>query len=256
MPNEKPYILLDNRLDDGVPTATTTASGYDVLNLRDWRPYTYWKANTNAVHYLTVDCGSAKTADSLAILSHDLFTQGAQVSVECSSDNFSADTTVALAAFGPTDNKAVFKTFAAQTKRYWRLKIANLTAACFLGILAIGTRITFPRYLLESFDPIAEEPKGESARNPNGQILGSVVGYIEKTARVRFQSLTTTFAESTFRPAWDLHISKFKPFFWMPDYTNRPQDAFLMAIKPGARLEMPWEGLSRRLELELIGVKE
>lgn len=38
-----PKILHDNRFDDGDPVASTTAAGYDVRHVRDWRPYTRWK---------------------------------------------------------------------------------------------------------------------------------------------------------------------------------------------------------------------
>lgn len=38
-----PRIYHDNRLDDGTPAASTTDTGYDVLNLLDWRPFTKWQ---------------------------------------------------------------------------------------------------------------------------------------------------------------------------------------------------------------------
>ena len=53
--NAKPILLFDNVFEDGTPTATDTASGYDVLNLIDWRNYTYWKAASAGTKHLTVD---------------------------------------------------------------------------------------------------------------------------------------------------------------------------------------------------------
>lgn len=38
-----PKIFHDNRLDATTPVASTTATGFDVLNLADWRPYTEWR---------------------------------------------------------------------------------------------------------------------------------------------------------------------------------------------------------------------
>lgn len=256
MPIEKPYILYDNRLDDGTPTATTTASGYSVLNLSDWRSYTYWKAGSTATQYITVDAGSAKAADSLAIISHDLFTRGASISVECSSDNFGADITVALAAFAPTSDKAIFKTFTSISKRYWRLKITGLTAACFMGILVIGARLTFNRYLTEEFDPIGEEPVGESLESVQGQPLGSVVSFVKNNSKISLRIISDSWFTNTFKPAWDNHISKFKPFFFVWNFTNFPTDIRLMWLSPGQRLEAPYEGLTRKFSLEFHGVKE
>jgi hypothetical protein len=53
-----PIILYDNRFDDGTPTATVTADGYSVLNINDWKTYTFWKGDATDPTYLTVDTGS------------------------------------------------------------------------------------------------------------------------------------------------------------------------------------------------------
>lgn len=42
----KPKFLFDNRFDDAVPAASSTAPGdFNVLNLRAWRPHLFWKPN-------------------------------------------------------------------------------------------------------------------------------------------------------------------------------------------------------------------
>jgi len=39
-----PKFFYDNRFDDATPVASSTAAGdFNVLNLRDWRPFTFWK---------------------------------------------------------------------------------------------------------------------------------------------------------------------------------------------------------------------
>lgn len=50
-----PIILHDNRLFEGTITATDTASGYNVANIIDHRPYTFWQAASAGLKYLTVD---------------------------------------------------------------------------------------------------------------------------------------------------------------------------------------------------------
>ncbi len=251
-----PYILYDDRLADGTPTATTTASGYDVKNLTDWRPYTYWKAGSNAIQYITVDCGAAKAADSLAIYGHDLFTQVAQVSVECSSDNFATDITQALAPFSPSNNKAVFKTFTSQSKRYWRLKVANLTAAAYIGILTIGSRLEMEKPPLSDFDPIGEKPASESEINVEGQLLGVVNRIVEKLIEANF-AVTDSWFNQLFLPAWDNHLSFVKPFLWANDIATYPDQVFLVRIAPDFSLHVPYMAPGYRLlSLRLVGVKE
>jgi len=64
----KPKFLYDNRLSDATPVASSTAAGdYNVLNLRDWRPYTWWKPSAMPAT-VRVDCGLQRSAD-YAILS-------------------------------------------------------------------------------------------------------------------------------------------------------------------------------------------
>ena len=47
-----PVILADNRFLEGTPTATDTATGYDVLHIRDLRTFTSWKGATAGTKYL------------------------------------------------------------------------------------------------------------------------------------------------------------------------------------------------------------
>ena len=42
----KPVILYDSRFDGGVHSASSTAPGYDVHNIHDWRPFTFWRPQT------------------------------------------------------------------------------------------------------------------------------------------------------------------------------------------------------------------
>jgi hypothetical protein len=48
-----PIILYDNRFEDGALSATNTATGYDVNNIKDLRTHTYWKANAAGTLYIT-----------------------------------------------------------------------------------------------------------------------------------------------------------------------------------------------------------
>ena len=81
-----PSILYDNIFTLATPTATTTDSGdeFDAAHLNDYRTYTYWKASKSSTCYLYIDAGASDTADTLGIVSHNLGTVGATVSVESS----------------------------------------------------------------------------------------------------------------------------------------------------------------------------
>lgn len=257
MPNERPHILWNNLLDSpSVLTATSALDGHPADKLIDWRPYTYWMPTSTATQYITADCGSAKAADALAIYSHDLYTRGATVSVECSSDNFAGDVTAALAPFAVTGNGAIYKTFASLSKRYWRIKIVNLTGACYIGIACLGPRLTFDRYPLDGFDPAAEEPVAEDALSTDGQLLGSVNRHVQRSFSVPFSHLGESWFTSTFKPAWDAHLGRHRPFFFVWDPTGHPTDVALVAVRAGSKLSAPMTGQTRAMALEFAGVME
>lgn len=105
-----PILLYKNRFNDGTPIATDTAAGYSVLNIKDLRSYTVWKAASLGTKDLRVDCGSAKSADCLGLIGHNLATVGADVLVQCSTDNFGADISTVL-AIRPTTDKTILQPF-------------------------------------------------------------------------------------------------------------------------------------------------
>lgn len=254
-----PAILSDNRFADGVPVSSTAVdAGYAVLNVIDWRPYTYWRVTGAGPHYITIDCATAKSADTLGILGHNLASLGATVSLECSSDNFVAETIVALAGFVPTTDRVIYQSFATQIKRYWRLKIALGGAySPYIGILCAGTRLTFPRRMAAPFDPTPQAIKARSERSTSGQLLGSVVSYIEVAPKPTWRLLDPAWIASTFDPFWDGHASALKPFFWAWEPGDHPTEIFLVSLAPDFALSRPYPGgLRRDLSLDLIGVKE
>lgn len=238
---QDPIILYDNRLEDGTPIASSTASGYDVLNLKDFRDYTYWKANnTTTPCYITVDCGSAQDADCLGILKHNFNTISASISVECSSDNFSGDTTVALSAFSPSSDLVIFKTFTNQNKRYWRLKInGSLSAAPYMAVLMIGKKLDVPFPLKAPFSPAVEGIEAETSRSKTGHILGTVLKYRSISIKATIIRPTWTWMFNTFKPVWDSHISQLKPFFWAWDYDDYPNDVYLVVWKKSSKYKTP-----------------
>jgi hypothetical protein len=222
------YILYDSRFNDGTPTATNTATGYSVLNIKDYRSYTLWKATGSGTLYLTVDCSTAKAADTLGIFYHNLGTAAASVSVECSSDNFAADTTVALAGFNPSNDYAILKTFSSVTKRYWRLKIVTAAVTPQLAICLIGERITFPSGPLAPLNKYTIGIESEIEHSKAGHILGTVVRYHPVKLSYVFPPSESNYTwwSVTFKAFWNNHGKLLKPFFFCLDYGNFPDDIF------------------------------
>lgn len=252
--NAKPFLLYDNRLEDGTPTATDTETGYDVLNLIDWREYTFWQADTFGTKYITIDCGAPVSADTLAVSGNNFYTASATISLESSADN--ATWTERLVGFTVTSDDVFAKTFTSASARYWRLKIITAAVAARMAILCIGIRLDMERYPQMMFDPDQQSPIVDSERSKVGYLLGNVINYHERQISASFKNLTPAWISSTFYPAWVDHLSLLKPFFFAWDITNHATEVYLVALKSGSKLSMPNTTYFRSVDLNMIGSRE
>lgn len=228
MPAAYPKILYDNRFKDATPVASSTATGnYNVLNLRDWRAFTWWKPATLPAT-VTVDCGSAKSADYLWVWGHDLFTNGCTIELRGSTDNFGASDVLVITKT-PTSNKPFMVTVASASYRYWRVRITGSTAPS-LAIVAAGAALDIPEYIKAGFDPLGRTVKGQANRSAGGFPMGRVVMYEDWSEDLRFDLLTWTWVRASFLPAWSAHIRS-DPFGYAWDPDGHADELYLLAAK-------------------------
>ncbi len=258
MMNE-PVILYDNRLFDGTPTATDTDSGseYDVLNIRDLRPYTWWKAGSAGTKYITIDCGSTKSVDAMGIFSHNLGTAAASVSVESSGTGaWAGEEVQRLAPFTPSSDLVILKLFTSASAQHWRIKIVTATVIPQIAVSLLGERMTFEKRLQGDFDPNQETIEGTSQKSKTGQILGEVVRFHSLKILPAWRELTPSWISSTFVPAWNAHIKLLKPFLWAWNPDIYPDEVYLVKVPDNFTRNMPWTRNRRSLSLELEGISE
>lgn len=251
-----PVILADNRLLDGTPTATDTADGYDVLNLRDLKTFTKWKAASPGQKYVTIDCTTPRSTDSLGIVGHNLFTAQAQVTVDTSPDGIAW--TNRLAGFVPSSDRAILKTFPAVSARWWRVGIDSASEASSLAVLLLGTGIVFPYPPDAPFVPAEESMEAETNRSKAGHVLGTVVRFKPYRIKARWSNLPRSFVEGTFLPFWEQYASNLHPFLWGWDLDRYSGDVRFVRVEEGYayRPGVSLLGYYDSLELEMEGVKE
>jgi hypothetical protein len=251
-----PMILYDNRFLDGVPTATDTADGFNVLNIMDLKTFTWWKAPSAGIKYLSVDCGAQKAADSLGVIGHDLSSVGAQISVE-SSDNGS-DWTERLPAFNPSSDKAFLQLFTGATARHWRLRINSPTFAPSVAIVLLGMRMSFPFPVDAPFAPIKEQVETVGKKSKGGHLLAHHVKYKPFTISARLSYPERTWVDSVFLPFWLDYGSELHPFLWAWDLDVYPEDVRFVRFEPGYSYSPQVSILNYydSISLELEGVRE
>lgn len=252
--NSKPQILFDNRFLDATPTATDTAADYDVLNIRDLRAYTFWKAASAGIKYITINCGTAKNASGLGIAGHNFKTIGAAVSVESSPDN--TTWTERLAPFIPANDFALMKVFTEVSAQYWRVKLGAGSAAPYIAILILGTPLVFERYLIGDFDPDGQEIMAQSTNSKTGHLLGTTINYIRRNVSARWSLLTPAWIKNYFLPAWNAHLAWIRPFFWAWEITNHPDEVYWVRLNAESVLAMPYDPVRRSLSLDFEGLNE
>lgn len=218
-----PIILHDNRFADGAITATGVTDDTR-LYIIDGRPYTWLVFPSSGTKYITVDCGTAKSADALGIIGHNFATSSATVSVESSADNNTW--TQRLAGFTWASNRALLKTFTTASARYWRIKIVTASVAPAVAVVMLGSRITFPCSPDSSFTPFSESVEVDSNDSKNGQALGSVVRFFPVAIKPTFSNLTRTWVEGTYRPFRENWSRYRKYFFWAWDVDTYPTQVF------------------------------
>ena len=145
-----PMIGYDNWFDSAsvITPSSENSTSYVIENAYDWRADDWWKPTSGTSHNVILDMGSAMTPDCLGIAFHDLFTQGAAVTLRGSSDNFIADDNLVHTMTVDSDNilfegflfrpGGIFRTAKAKKIRsvVWPLGNAMITGG--------GKRITFP----------------------------------------------------------------------------------------------------------------
>lgn len=249
-----PELLYDNRLLDGTITASSTATGYDARNLTDLRAFTYWRSASGTPHTLTIDCGSAKSADTLAVALHNLFSRSASVEVRGSTDNFAASNVSVMAAFTPASDNLIYQHFTATSFRYWRIIFTGLDV--FVAIAVLGTRFTFDAQIEGEYIPAVDRPKNVIEITRNGDVTASTTMVRSLECGLRLGFMLDSSFRTTFKAAWDAHLSLCKPFFFAPDYTNNPRDVFFYRVKPGAEIQTGYNMQNMRaVVLPMVGIE-
>lgn len=256
--NAKPKHLRDNRFLDGTPTATDTDSGseFDVLNIKDWRYETLWKAASSGTKYLTIDSGSAQAVDSFFVANHNFFTATATISVESSTTGvWGGEEVEQLAGFTPPDDKAFMKTFTQVTIRYWRIKIVTGAIAPYCGVVLLGAMFTYEKYPMAGFDPNIEKVMSETNKSLAGYPLGTIINYYERPIDVKFRLLSPSWVTNTFAAEWT-HMRQGLPVAFAWDITNHSTEVYYGAIPVKFTLKMPYDPTYRTLNLKLDTIVE
>lgn len=249
-------VLADNRFLDGVPVATTTEVGYDALNVRDLRTYTHWRATSNAVNRISVDCGAPEAADTLAVARHNLGTVGSQLSVESSDDG--VVWTSRLYVFVPPSDKAFLRRWVTAAARHWRVSFNAQTAVPQVAVLMVGQAIAFPRRPDSPFAKMEVKQESERAVSKTGQLIGAITRFKSLQISAQWTYLEKDFVDNQLFPFYRDYAGAGNPFFWSWDPDTHPDEVHFVRLREGYSFAPTKSVLSHydRVSLEMEGVLE
>lgn len=226
-----PILLFDNRFadNDGADfeaNTTDTSASFNVLNLIDWRPFTWWKPVIDT-GIVTKDCGSPALADYALV-----YAEPGTYEFHGSTDNFavSDDTLCSITIASTGIGIAYFNTV---SYRYYRMETDGAGSPAeppAIAIAAIGELFQFPVGMPYGFDPLGRKVKGTVNRSEGGNPLGRVIEFEEWSASLSFPFVSWDWLRDAWLPAWNAHIrSEPFVFVWEPD--NYSDEARLVMIK-------------------------
>ena len=246
-------IIYENVFEQGTLSATDTASGFNVANICDYRPWTKWRANSAGTKYITVNfTASSRSVDCIGFIGHNFATAAATISVEYYDTG--PGWVECVAGFTVSNNNAFIKTFNAVDAEELRVKIVTASVAPEVGVILGGSRLAFPYPPDGPYTPFEETISAVSEISRQGNFLGALINHTRRRISARWSWLTKTFVYTTFKAVWDAHLKDLKPFFFCWDISGNIADAYYVTLSPETVLNAPLttnsivEGISLTME--------
>lgn len=155
--------------------------------------------------------------------------------------------------FSPSDNLSFIKEFTSQDKRYWRIKLSDLSVTPYIAMAYWGEKTELD-YLTASFDPHAEEEEANINESGTGVLLGVHIKHTKREIPVSLSDSGDTLYQKV--KAWKDDVGLLNSIIaW--NKIDYPSDVWVMRLKPKS-FKAPFVkgGLYRNISFTLIGRKE
>jgi hypothetical protein len=252
--DDLPMVLFKDNMSGSTLTASTTATGYYVDNLKTGSTYDTWQP-TSVTSHITVDMGSPTTVDCLAISAHNLGTVGTHVTLQYSSDGASwsnvSDETLTPIDVAPTTDDTLLILLTSETKRYWR--VGFQIAIPTVGVIQLGERLTFPHGVSPSYVPLWQSQNVEllNSRSMTGQFLGNRVVRRGGDGQINLVPFEHSTLVSTDVQLFKTHYDNGKPFVFAAYPSVFDKDLGYCWRKQGAELRPTFQDDGTYLTISL-----
>ena len=215
----KPCVLYDNLMAQGVFISSSTASGYNVLNAVSGTTWDFWKPASAGNFACRVDTGSAHEADCAFIDAHNIV---GDVRVQGSTDDV---TWVAVTeTVTVSDGNPIMFIWRGVSYRYWRFEF-DCDIAPEIGVLMMGKRLVFLQGVDVSHTSIQHSQQFEllGGNSLSGQFTGQKIIKRSASVEVVFPLLDAAWVDTTLVD-FEYHYNSGQPFAFATMPAKYPKD--------------------------------
>lgn len=244
---DKPCVLIENLFANGSISASSTASGTDIVNVAEENTFDFWTSGDGVPDTIDLTLSTANAADCLAIVGHNLGTNGNSVFLSYW-DGAAFQTVASLA---PSNDDTLFFIFPEQSSDQWRVFVNNGDAPT-ISYMMLGKRIVFPTGVVGNYTPSewSQEADILGGETNSGQFLGQRVLRRSAEVSVNVGRLPLTWYQTNGGLFQD-HFTSGRPFIYAGWPAGLPNDVALcwrgernQAIRPsiteGSLVSLRW----------------
>jgi hypothetical protein len=217
---DKPMLLYSNLFEDGTITVSSETSDGQGANAIEDTTFDFWTPAVASAS-ITVDRGFSAGADCLCIAAHDMATQGANFTLQTSTDGV---TYTAIGVFlSPLTDDTIIVLFPLTFSRYWRFNIFNGPAS--IGVIKLGRRLVIDGGVISGHLSINHGKKIEllNSTSIGGQFLGNRIKRIGAETTIDFGLLERDFVDNDMAVFED-HYNSGRTFFYAGNPDFMPED--------------------------------
>jgi hypothetical protein len=191
-------------------SASSTAAGYDAVDLLQADECNGWRPATTALSSVIIDLGAAESCEFCALAGADL--HGVSLAVQGSNDG---STFTSLATQVAPRDGAVWIQLAQATYRYFRLSISGHSTKFLLKHIAVGGLSLLP-FFEDGYCSAPLQADGTHLISTAGLFLGSVTTKVTRPFSLSFGQITPV-EEALFSIWAAACIQTARGFFLVPD---------------------------------------
>ncbi len=257
-----PLIIWDSIfLNTGaIITFSSEDANKPVSNLSDFFLNTFWGPTSadqsgDSSSHVRIELSSNVDIDTLVIGNHDLFTAGADVTLNWHPTNAFASPNP-IVSFTPTDDENQYQRFSVQNRQFLELVFDNTASQFSIGQIMLTEALEMERRPIDGFSMLHQIARLETLTTKKGQYIAAVLEWVNRGLLLDFEDLSNDFVFGDLKSYIDNSFLLGRPVFLIPDLTNFAEFIFYLHPIDNPDADFPSNAQRYNFSLPLEGAKQ